>query len=56
MTKALQVKLLAAILAVLGVIATVIVRSERPAFVMSKQDRELQKKFEQKSMPGSKPY
>ncbi len=56
MNATLQTKLLIAILAVLGVIAGVAVRSERPAVMLSKDDLAVQKTFEAKTLPSNKPY
>jgi hypothetical protein len=55
MTRALQIKLLAGILAVLGVIAALAVRGGRPIPV-TKADQQLQRKLEQKVMPSPKRY
>jgi hypothetical protein len=56
MTKSIQIKLLVAILAVLGVIARLLVRGVRPSVVLTRQDQELQKKLAQKTMPSAKRY
>jgi hypothetical protein len=56
MTKSIQIKLLVAILAVLGVIAGLLVRGGRPSVVLTRQDQELQKKLAQKTMPSAKRY
>jgi len=53
MTKALQLKLLAGILAVLGVIAGLAVHGGRPIEV-TKADQQLQQKLAQKVMPDAK--
>ena len=49
MTKAIQLKLLIAILAVLGVIAGLLLRGGRPSVVLTPQDQQLQKKLAQKN-------
>jgi hypothetical protein len=56
MTKSIQIKLLVAILAVLGVIAGLLARGGRPSVVLTLQDQELQKKLAQKTMPRAKRY
>jgi len=56
MTKAIQLKLLIAILAVLGVIAGLLLRGGRPSVVLTPQERQLQKKLAQKTMPSTKRY
>jgi hypothetical protein len=56
MTKSIQIKLLVAILAVLGVIAGLLARGGRPSVVVTPQDQELQKKLAQKTMPSAKRY
>jgi hypothetical protein len=53
MTKALQIKLLAGILAVLGVIAWLAVRGGR-SIEVTKADQQLQQKLGQKVMPDAK--
>ncbi len=55
MTKALQIKLLAVILAVLGIVAALLTRGGRPIKV-TQQDRQLQQKFAQKTQPSSHRY
>ena len=55
MTRALQIKLLAGILAVLGVIAALAVRGG-PSIPVTKADQQLQRKLEQKVMPSPKRY
>jgi hypothetical protein len=56
MTKAIQLKLMIAILAVLGVIAGLLIRGGRPSVVLTPQDQQLQKKLAQKTMPSAKRY
>jgi hypothetical protein len=56
MTKAIQIKLLVAILAVLGVIAGLLLHGGHPSVVVTQQDQELQKKLAQKTMPSAKRY
>jgi hypothetical protein len=56
MTKSIQIKLLVAILAVLGVIAGLLARGGRRSVVLTPQDRELQRKLAQKTMPSAKRY
>jgi hypothetical protein len=56
MTKAIQVKLLLAILAVLVVIAGLLIRGGRPAIVLTQKDVELQKKLAQKVQPSDRRY
>jgi hypothetical protein len=56
MTKSIQIKLLVAILAVLGVIAGLLARGGRRSVVLTPQDQELQKKLAQKTMPSAKRY
>jgi hypothetical protein len=53
MTTALKIKLLAGILAVLGVIAGLVVRGGRPIEV-TKANQQLQHKLAQKVMPDAK--
>lgn len=55
MTKALQIKLLAVILAVLGIVAALLIRGGRPVKV-TRQDRQLQQRFAQKTQPSSHHY
>ena len=55
MRNTLQVKLLAAILAVLGVIAGLMIRGGRH-IELSQEDRQLQQKLEQKVQPSPKKY
>jgi hypothetical protein len=55
MTKALQIKLLAAILAVLGVIAGLMTRGGRPIQVTA-ADQQLQQKLALKVQPSKRPY
>jgi hypothetical protein len=56
MTKALQIKLLVAILAVLGVIAGLMIRGGRSSIVLTDKDKQTQKTFGQKAQPSAKPY
>jgi len=55
MRNTLQVKLLAAILAFLGVIAALMIRGGRH-IELSHEDRQLQQKLEQKVQPSPKKY
>jgi len=55
MTKALQIKLLAVILAVLGVVAALLIRGGRPIEV-TQHDRQLQQKLAQKVQPSTHRY
>jgi hypothetical protein len=55
MPKALQIKLLAAILAVLGVVAALLMRGGRPIAV-TPQDQKLQQKLAQKVQPSAHRY
>ena len=55
MTKALQIKLLAAILAVLGVVAALLLRGGRPIKV-TQQDRQLEQKLARKTQPSAHRY
>jgi hypothetical protein len=55
MTKALQIKLLAVILAVLGALAALLIRGGRPIAV-TPQDRQLQQKLAQKVQPSAHRY
>jgi hypothetical protein len=43
-------------LAILGILAGLLLRGGRPAYVLTPQDRELQKKLAQKTMPNAKRY
>jgi len=56
MTKAIQIKLLVGILAVLGVIAGLLTRGGRPAIVLTEQDQQTQKKIAQKTAPSAHRY
>jgi hypothetical protein len=55
MTKALQIKLLAAILAVFGVIAGLMTRGGRP-IQLTPADQQLQQKLALKVQPSKHPY
>jgi hypothetical protein len=55
MTNALQIKLLAVILAVLGVVAALLIRGGRPIEI-TQQDRQLQQKLGQKVQPSAHRY
>ena len=55
MTRTLQIKLLIAILAVLGVIAGLLTRGGR-AIEITRKDRVLQQKLAQKVQPSAKRY
>ena len=55
MTKTLQIKLLAGILALLGVIAALLLRGGRPIEI-TPQDRQLQQKLSQKVQPRDRSY
>jgi hypothetical protein len=55
MTRALQIKLLAGILAVLGVVAALLIRGGRPIAV-TPQDRQLQQKLAHKVQPSPHRY
>jgi membrane protein implicated in regulation of membrane protease activity len=55
MTKALQIKLLAVILAVLAVVAALLIRGGR-SIEVTQQDRQLQQKLAQKVQPSSHSY
>jgi hypothetical protein len=55
MTKAIQIKLLIAILAVLGVIAGLLTRGGR-TIQITPEDRQLQQKFAQKVQPRDRHY
>ncbi|HEX4166655.1 MAG TPA: hypothetical protein VHZ55_14400 [Bryobacteraceae bacterium] len=55
MTKALQIKLLAVLLTVLGVVAALLIRGGRPMEV-TQQDRQLQQKLAQKVQPSAHRY
>jgi hypothetical protein len=54
--KTLQVKLLAAILAVLVVIAGYLIHGLRPSYTLTDQEKQTQKTFDQKVQPPNKPY
>ena len=56
MTQSLQIKLLAAILAVLGVVAGLVIHSRRPSFTLTTEDKQLQHQLEQTTLPSEKPY
>lgn len=56
MTSAIQIKLLAAILAVLIVIAGVIAHASRPARTPIRPDAALEQQTEKKMAPSTKPY
>jgi uncharacterized protein HemX len=56
MTSAIQIKLLAAILAVLIVIAGVVVHANRRANVQIKPDAALEQQTNKKMAPSKKPY
>jgi len=55
MTKALQIKLLITILAVLGVIAGLLTRGGRPIQITT-EDRQLQQRLAQKIQPRDRHY
>lgn len=55
MANTLQIKLLAAILAILGVVAAIMIRGGRPIKV-TQEDRQLQRKLEQKVQPSDHRY
>ena len=55
MRNTLQVKLLAGILALLAVIASLMIRGGRH-FELNQEDRQLQQKLEQKVQPSPKKY
>jgi hypothetical protein len=55
MTKAIQIKLLIAILAVLGVIAGLLTRGGRPIPITT-EDQQLQQKLAQKVQPRDRHY
>ena len=55
MTKALQIKLLAGILALLGVVGALLLRGGRPIEI-TPQDRQLQQKLSQKVRPQDRHY
>lgn len=55
MTKAVQIKLLAVILAVLGIVAALLIRGGQPIKV-TQQDHQLQQKLGQKAQPSSHRY
>lgn len=56
MAKSLQIKLLVGALAVLGVIAGLLARGGRPAYVLRQQDQALHNKIAKKTAPSAKPY
>ncbi len=56
MTKAIQLKLLVALLAVPGVIAGLLARGGRPAYVLTQQDQKLQQKLAEKTKPSTHRY
>ena len=55
MANTLRIKLLAAILAILGVVAAITIRGGRPIKV-TQEDRQLQRKLEQKVQPSDHRY
>ena len=55
MANTLQIKFLAAILAILGVVAAIMIRGGRPIKV-TQEDRQLQRKLEQKVQPSDHRY